>query len=167
MEISPLTPEFKEHLSSAFNSEINPVKYLAIDPGKINGVCGYDAKYYLNFMYSIPETDMPIFLELFNYVDKCIVENFLLYPNKALQQTYSSMVTSRVIGRIEHWASVKNIELIKQNATIKKTGYAWIGQKPPSKSNPRNHELDANVHFIYWAVKNRKIDAADLIRNRR
>lgn len=151
-------------IKDAVNNEQNPVTYLAIDPGKANGICGYDEKYYLIFMYTIQSSDIVDFLDIFEHVQKCIYEDYLLYPNKIKQQVYSDMETPRVIGRIESWAQRKKVALIKQGASIKTTGYAWIGKKPLPKSNPKNHELDAHVHFMYWAVKNNKINAADLLK---
>lgn len=158
------TLEGLEHLKTAVNAEHNPVAYLAIDPGVSNGVCGYDAKYYLQFMYSIHEGDLAEFLDLFEFVDKCIIEDFVLYPNKAQHQTYSDMPTSRVIGRIEDWGRRKKIDVIKQKATVKTTGYKWANKQPLPKSNPMNHALDAHIHFIYWAVKNGRMDARALLK---
>jgi hypothetical protein len=150
-------------LSAIVNQEHNPVKYLGIDPGGSNGVCGYDAKFYLIFMYTIKAADMIDFLDQFKTIDECVIEDYLLYPNKSKEQVYSDMETSRIIGRVEYWAERHDVKLIKQGASIKKTGYAWIGRKPLPKSNPFNHELDAHVHFMYWAVRNGKVDARKLI----
>jgi hypothetical protein len=157
-------PRELESLALAFNEPANPIMYLGIDPGKANGVCGYDAKYYLQFMYTIPSEAMIPFLHVFTEIKTCVVENFVLYPNKAREQTYSDMETSRVIGRVETWAELKKIELVKQLATVKITGYKWLGQKPPTKSNPLNHEMDANVHFMYWAIKKGLIPARSLVK---
>lgn len=154
---------YLEKLKEAFNAEENPVKYLAIDPGKANGVCGYDAKYYLLFMLTVPADDMHKFLDVFATVDTAIIEDFLLYPNKSGAQRYSNMETSRVIGRTEAWAERKGVKLVKQPASIKPNGYAWIGQKPLPKTNPLNHQMDANVHFMFWAIKNGKIDMKQLV----
>lgn len=147
------------------NREENPVIYLAIDPGGKNGVCGYDVKAYLSFMVTVKADDMIYFLEKFHNIKKCIIEDFTLYPDKAREQIYSDMETSRVIGRVEAWSERKKIQLIKQPAKIKPTGYKWIGKKPLSKKNPQNHSMDANVHFIYWAVRNNLIKASDLLRD--
>ncbi len=162
-----VTEDMLKRLSDTVNAEENPVKYLSIDPGKANGICGYDAKYYTVFMLTLDEKDVVDFLQQFKFVDTCIIENFILYPNKAQQQVYSDMGTSRVIGRVESWANKLGVDLVKQNASIKSTGYAWIGQKPLPKSNKKNHEMDAHVHFIYWAVKSHRMDAAQLIKPRK
>lgn len=162
-EETKFTPELLNKFSSSVNAEQNPVLYLAIDPGKSNGVCCYDAKMYLTGMYTIRANNMVQFLNSFQKVKKCIIEDFKLYPNKASSQFYSTMETSRVIGRIETWSELNGIELIKQGANIKATGYKWIGKKPLPKSNKQNHELDAHVHFMYWAIKNNHIDPGNLI----
>ena len=159
-----LTEEDLGKLGSVVNEDHNPVKYLAIDPGKANGVCGYDAKYYPVFMYTVPADDMVRFLDLFKTVETCVVEGFNLYPNKAKDQFYSDMETSRVIGRVESWAELRHVTIVRQGANIKATGYKWVGTKALPKSNPRNHEMDAHIHFMYWAVRNRKINASDLIK---
>lgn len=159
-----LTQERLEHFAGVVNNEDNPVLYLGIDPGKSNGICGYDAKYYLSLMLTVPSDKMVQVMEMFEKVQKTVMENYLLYPNKMDKQIYSDMETPRVIGRVEAWAERKGVELIMQGASIKPTGYKWIGKKPLPKSNPANHELDAHVHFMYWAVKHHKINAAQLLR---
>src|SRR5512138_28485 len=158
-----LTPDTIQSFKLAVNYVNNPVVFLGIDPGESNGVCGYDANYNIMFMYTVKEEDISEFLDLFDHLGLIICEDFVLYPNKAMQQVYSDMTTSRVIGRIEEWTKKHGVRLIKQLATIKTTGYKWIGMKPPTKANPKNHEMDANVHFMYWAIKNGKVDAASLL----
>lgn len=159
----PLADDDLKRLHAAVNAPMNAVKYLAIDPGKANGVCGYDAKYHLSFMFTIRDEDMLKFLDCFEAVHTCIVEKYSLYPHKLKQQVYSDMPTSRVIGRIEGWAARCKVNLVMQPATVKANGYAWIGKKPLPKSNPGNHKMDAHAHFMYWAIKNRKIDASVLL----
>lgn len=163
MKIEKLDEENLVHLSNAVNAEVDPVVFLGIDPGKSNGICGYDAKHYLKFMYTVMEPDYLKFLDVFQNVTHAIIENYLLFPNKAKDQIYSDMMTPRIIGRTEGWAARNGVELIPQGASIKATGYAWIGKKPRPKSDPSNHEWDAHVHFMYWAIKNGRINAADLL----
>ena len=45
-----LTKQYLEKIKETVNAEANPIIYLSIDPGKTNGICGYDAKFYLMFM---------------------------------------------------------------------------------------------------------------------
>lgn len=146
------TPEYLAHLKEAVNANINPVKYLSIDPGKSNGICGYDAKCYTMFMLTIQADDMTMFLHQFDNVKVCVVEDFKLYPGKMKSQIYSDMETSRVIGRIETWAETHEVELVKQLAAVKPNAYAWIGEKALPKSNKKNHVMDAHAHFMYYAI---------------
>jgi hypothetical protein len=159
----PLTVNDYIKIHEVVNMEANPVKYLGVDPGNANGICGYDERYYLVFMWTIQEADINKFLTQFEKIDTCVIENFSLYPNKAQQQIYSDMTTSRVIGRFEGWAARNSVKLVKQPASIKKVGYAWIGKKQPSKSDSQNHVKDAHVHFMYWAIRTNKLDAGVLL----
>ena len=159
-----LSEEYLKKLNELVNAEENPVVYLAIDPGKANGICGYGEKYDLLFMLTIHANDMVMFLHQFKKVKKCIMESYNLYPKKAQQQLYSDMETSRVIGRVEYWTEHAGVELVMQPASIKSTGYKWIGQKPLPKSNPKNHALDGHVHFMYWAIKHGLVSAADILK---
>lgn len=158
-----LDPETFEKLKAVVNNEFNPIKYLAVDPGKSNGVCGYDDRYRLQFMLVVNAQDMTKFLHSFENVETCVLEDFKLYPNKSKQQAYSDMETSRVIGRIENWAELKDVKIVKQLATIKETGYKWLGKKPLPKSDKMNHGMDAHVHFMYWAIRTGKIPAAEVM----
>ena len=155
-----------EKLKIQVNAEQNPVKYLAIDPGKFCGVCGYDDKFYLQFMYVVRSIDIVQFIYSFDHINTCVIEDYRLFPNKAMKQVYSTMETTRVLGRVEGWAEVNNITLVQQPSKIKPTGYAWIGEKPPTKSSNQNDTMDAHVHFMYWAVLNKKIKAEQLFKNK-
>lgn len=136
--------------------------YISIDPGKKNGICGYNEKCALMWMVTKNSEEMVEFLESLKDIKTCIIERYLVYPQKARDHIYSDLETSRVIGRVEGWAERNNIELIQQPATIKKTGYKWIDKKPLPKSNPRNHEWDAHVHFVYWAIRSGTMNVEEL-----
>lgn len=160
-----ITDDLLVRFTEVVNAEENPVIYLSCDPGKNNGLCGYDERYRVVFMYNILEEDLMRVLECFHKINTFVIEDFTLYPHKAQHQVYSDMLTSRVIGRVEDWARRNAVNLVKQGAKIKETGYKWIGKKPLPKSNSMNHPLDAHVHFMYWAIKNGKISAASVINN--
>lgn len=152
-----------ETLKKLVNGTNRPVRYLAIDPGKKNGICGYDADCTIMLMWTVMEEDILDFVEQFDSLERCIIEDYLLFPDKAKDQIYSNMLASRVIGRIEGWAARKKIPLTKQKSAIKPTGYRFIGRKPLSKSHRLHHILDAHVHFVYWAMGRGKITAKDLL----
>lgn len=164
LDFPDLTEEYLKILSEFVNNEENPIVYISIDPGESNGVCGYNAKGNLLFMTTIKHEDLLKFLRIFKKIIRCITEDYRIYEHKANQHVNSRVLTLRVIGRIEDWCELNDIHLTLQPATIKATGYMWIGKKPLPKSNPANHKWDANVHFVYWAVRNGIIRAADLLR---
>src|SRR5215510_12175206 len=107
-----------QNLFDFVNNPVNPTTYLSIDPGKSNGVCGYDVKCYLQFMYTVQAEDMVKFLDTFHKVQTCIIENYKLYPNKIKQQIYSDVLTSRVIGRVESWATGRGVTLFDQGSYV-------------------------------------------------
>lgn len=162
--VDGLSTEFLTNLNEVANNELNPIKYLSCDPGNLNGFCGYDEKYYLQFMMSIPHTDVVKFINQFKNVKVCVIESYRVYAHKAQQHINSDLLTPKIIGRVETWTELNDIQLITQPASIKTTGYKWVGKKPLPHSNPMNHALDAHIHFMYWAVKHGKINAADLLR---
>jgi len=140
------------------------VKYLSIDPGLSNGICGYNKRGHLQFSIIIKLDELVDFLKQYKRVDTVIVEDYTIYPNKAKDHIYSDVPTSRAIGRIESWAELNDTKLIKQPAHIKSTGYKFLGKKPLPKSNPNNHWLDAHAHFTFWAVGNGLIDPRSLLK---
>jgi hypothetical protein len=164
LDFPDLTEEYLKKLDEIVNDEKDPITYIAIDPGNSNGVCGYNSKGHLMFMTTINEKDLLKFLKVFQKIILCVTENYLIYEHKLQHHRGSDVLTLRVIGRIENWCELSNIQLVKQLAAIKNTGYLWLGKKPLPKSNPANHKWDAHVHFIYWAVRKGLIKAADLLR---
>lgn len=160
-----LTKEYLANLNNAVNAVQNPVVYLGIDPGESNGICGYDAKYYLLFMLTIHHEDMVMFMHQFKSVKKCIMEEYKVFSHKAKQHINSDLKTTQVIGRVQSWAKLHEVELIMQPSSIKPTGYKWIRKKPLPKSNPMNHSLDGHVHFVYWGVRTGRIKLEDILRN--
>ncbi len=153
-----------DFFTSAVNAEQDPVLYLSIDTGEYNGVCGYEEKAYIKFAEVISLSDLSVFLRCFKTLKKCIHESFFLFPHKAKEQIYSNMPAVRAIGRIEDWAQTEKIPLVAQQPSVKATGYKWLGKKPPTKSSNKNDTMDAHVHFIYWAVRNKVISVSDLLR---
>ncbi len=138
------------------------ITYIAIDPGKGNGICGYDTDYKPQFMLTLHEKDIVAFLRLFQNIEFCIMENYRVRPVKYSHEG-SDIETLRVMGRIEGWAARNRISLIKQMPNVKSTGYKWIGKSPLPRSNMMNHALDAHVHFMYWAVRTGRIPAEKLV----
>lgn len=152
-----------ETFTELVNAEVNPVKYVAIDPGKFNGIAMYDEKFYLQALHVVNAADMVAFLNAFKKLDMVVCESYRIFAGKEMQHRYSDMETVRVIGRVESYCEMRDVKLVKQMSSIKPTGYAWIGKKPPRNKNDQD-PMDAHVHMMYWAVMHKKVNAHDLLR---
>lgn len=146
------------------------IAYLAIDPGETNGIAAYDENGVLLWCRPIKHADLTDFLldieKLFAPLQLIIVENYLVYPNKAKQHVYSKLTTVRMLGEIDGFAKARGIKVQKQNATIKNVGYKWMGRKPLPKSDPMNHAFDAHAHGLYWLVTHHIVDPSTLLKDR-
>lgn len=86
---------------------------------------------------------------LFGRMSKAVVEDYALFKSKALAQSGSKLKTVRVIGMIEYWAFVNDIEVVYQSPQIKEIAQRWTGRKPPS-DHSKSHDIDAFNHGIYY-----------------
>lgn len=133
--------------------------YLAVDPGKSNGVAVFNDAAQLVFMGVIQEAEFSRWLADLKFTPKvAIVEDFVLYPHKAKDQTYSNMVAVRMIGRMEYWAHINNVELVKQPAHLKSMGYRYLGEKPAKNQ----HAKDALVHGLYYLIRHGIMSTKDI-----
>jgi hypothetical protein len=78
-----------------------------------------------------------------------IVENYRLYPWKAMQQSWASLETVRFIGAVDFWAKLHEYNVHLQDPNIKGIGYKWAGITVP-KNHDLSHETDAFVHGVYF-----------------
>lgn len=133
--------------------------YLAIDPGLSSGIATFDAAGKVTDISIIrtPAAMFDFLSKVTNEVTKLIiVEEFKLFQRKALQQSGSDMVASRVIGAIEYVAHSQKIPIVWQPAQIKRVAEMWTGKKPPSNHN-ESHGIDAYNHGMYYLIKNKVI----------
>jgi len=132
------------------------VKYLSIDPGNSTGYALFDSAGDINdfgtlsggrgtlyefLHHAVPET-----------VEVVIIEDYTLYPWKAMNQAWSKLDTVRFIGAIEFWAAERLIRVEFQPPNVKSIAYMWAGIKPP-KNHALSHETDAYVHGVYYLQK--------------
>ena len=135
-------------------SLLKKINYTAFDPGKANGVAFWDSVPNFIWMDTWQFDELPQKLSDSDF-SECkvfIIERFLVYPHMTHRLPYNQMITSQAIGILKGFAHSRGIKVVEQNATIKTTGYKWLGRKPPSKTNPNNHSLDAVAHGTYYLV---------------
>lgn len=132
--------------------------YLAIDPGLSTGWASFDAtgKPLAMGILRTPDAFFKFLDQMDDLPTIVIVEEFKLFQKKAIQQSGSDMVASRVIGGIEFWAGKNNIHIVWQPASIKKIAQMWTGKKPPS-NHDISHDIDAYNHGMYYLIKNKVV----------
>lgn len=130
--------------------------YLALDPGETTGWASFDKDGNVEQIGMIKDPkEFLRWLEIRGTLYKTvIVEDYKLFQRKALQQSGSDMVASRVIGGIESWADRYDVAVVKQPASIKKIAEMWSGKKPPS-NHKYSHEIDAYNHGMYYLIRNK------------
>ena len=88
-----------------------------------------------------------------------VIEDYLLYANKAESQIYSRMETSKLIGIIQHWCWINNIPYCMQPAAQVKQRWAdpilehkgYI-KKKGGRYDVCEHTRDSMRHAIHYAT---------------
>lgn len=130
-------------------------RYLAIDPGISTGVATFKENGDLIRTETLKGKD-----QLYHYLSDMaggidltvIMEDFKLYPWKAMAQSWDRLETVRYIGAVEHWADSNGYDVVFQDPNIKGIGYKWAGISKP-KNHALSHETDAFVHGVYYLQK--------------
>ena len=126
---------------------------LAIDPGKMNGWAIFDEDGELVEFGQVHEDGLFDWLKTKTQnLSTIVIEDYILYKKKAMKQSGSDMVASRVIGRVEMFASLVGAKLVKQKADILPTAQKLSGYKMPS-DHSISHQFSAINHGIYWLIK--------------
>lgn len=131
-------------------------RYLALDPGISTGYATFRDNGDLIRTGTLRNgaEELYPFLNLINPLVPfdVIVENYRLYPWKAMQQSWATLETVRFIGAVDFWAKQQGITVHLQDPNIKGIGYKWAGIKVP-KNHDLSHETDAFVHGVYFLQK--------------
>lgn len=130
---------------------IRGFKYLAIDPGKMNGWALFDTGGYLR---DAGQTD-----NLYKFLRKLdpkpeviIFEDYVINPR--IRQGGTRPVAAIAIGHLEAYCEDNNIQLVKQYATNKTMGYVWAEIKQ-ADDHKDSHQRDAIAHGTYYLIRNR------------
>lgn len=86
---------------------------------------------------------------LYGRMSMCIIEDYALFKSKALAQSGSKLITVRVIGMLEYWAYINDVDIVYQSPQDKKPAEKWTGRKPPS-DHSKSHDIDAFNHGIFY-----------------
>lgn len=126
---------------------------LAIDPGVHNGYAEFTDDGNFVFMGQLEIDDM---LEFFIKYDKpvsvVIVEDYVIFKKRAIQQSGSNVPAAQVIGAAKMFAKKHGAKFVLQKANI-----LPIAEKLSQKFLPNDHgishQFSAYNHGFYYLVK--------------
>ena len=139
---------------------MEPVVYLALDPGNNTGYAMFDAGGNLVSQGLLPQRDGRdgLYKALQEWhanqrlLTTVICEDYFLYPWKGKAQSWSPLETTRVIGAIEYWCFLTGRTLILQPANIKSIGYKYAGMKETT-NKIASHAENAYIHGVFFLQK--------------
>lgn len=138
--------------------------WIAVDPGKINGVAVFKANGNCSYMGQARRDELFALLHKHKEELKGVVcENFRLRPQKATEQSWSELGTVKVIGSIEFFGWLYNIPVILQEPSIKPIAYKRAGITVPT-NHKHSHQTDAYVHGIHYLIGQNVIDPIAIMR---
>jgi hypothetical protein len=132
---------------------------LGVDPGQLTGIALVDDQGALQRNWNADFDTVKKMLadkKFTSLIDQVVMEQFVLYRNKAGKQVGSKMPASKVIGMVELWASMHNIPIAMQMASVLPIAMKISRVRPVGAHND-NHWVDAYNHAFYWLVKHRNV----------
>lgn len=130
-------------------------RYLSLDPGLSTGYATFDANGDLITFGTLKSKeglyDFLAQLSTNEPID-VILEDYKLYPWKAMSQVWDSLETVRFIGAVDYWADMNGYPVHLQEPNVKGIAYKWAGLTVP-KNHALSHETDAFVHGVYYLQK--------------
>jgi len=134
------------------------MKKIFFDPGDTTGICVFDEDWGIEKLMQLSLDELIQWAA--NYeepVDIIGYEKFIVFRQKAMQQTGSKMKVSQAIGVIKMMAARLKVKaLIEQAPDIKPIALRWSKIKMPSQHS-QSHQWDAFLHGFYFAYKNGRI----------
>lgn len=138
------------------------VRIIAFDPGKTTGwifVAVRDGS-------CVPEVVTGEFAELSDAVslldalkpNEVVVEEFKIYPWKAVNMSWSSVPSAEVIGVIKLWCSDNCVKLVFQPPSLRTSApRPWLKGSPLwSATKGKPHARDAARHMLVYLFQNHK-----------
>jgi hypothetical protein len=132
--------------------------YLAFDPGKTTGWARFKDDGSADGYGQVSINELIGLCEQWKVEDlegdsiiAIIVEDFVLFKHKAVQQTGSKMEASQAIGILRALASATGAKFVLQPSNIKSTAEKFTQLKPPS-NHKNSHWVDAFNHGAYYLI---------------
>lgn len=134
---------------------------LAVDPGDTTGLALFfeDGHESMRWQLGYSETIDWLALRAQDFdITTVLYEDYRLRKGRALQQSGSKLLATRVIGALDLHAAIQGIDIMPLPVDAHIIGSMWSGVKPPS-DHSKSHEIDAYNIGIWWLVKNDLIKA--------
>lgn len=126
---------------------------LAIDPGVMNGWAEFTDEGEFKMMGQMDIDDLYDFFHNYSEpLSAIIIEDYVLYKKRAIQQSGSNMPASKVIGAAEMLARRKGAKLVKQKANILPIAEK-LSQKFMPKDHSISHQFSAYNHGFYYLIQ--------------
>ena len=125
---------------------------MVFDPGKAIGWAGFSEQGINVSMGECSLNELPTLLQA-TLPAIIVFENYRLRPWMAKKQSWSNMPAPKVIGALEMYAKMHNLELVSQEPDKKEVGYAW-GNIPKAKNHKDSHDRDALAHGVFYLIEN-------------
>lgn len=121
--------------------------YLSLDPGDTTGWASFDDKG--NLIASDVVVGAPSFYELLDthHPVEVFIEDYKLQPWKAMEQSWSTLDTVRLIGACEYWCFQHRVKLTYVNPRDKPIAYRYAGIAQ-AKNHKFSHDRDAYAHGV-------------------
>lgn len=133
-----------------------PPRTLAIDPGE---TCGYAVVHEPGHIYA---GSYPM-LEFLSWVDnalwahnldRIVIEEYRIYPDKALAHSGKTVPTAECIGAVKWIARRYGVPVIEQQASIKQPTAGMLRHRGYQYHGKNRHAKDAELHLWHYAWRN-------------
>lgn len=133
-------------------------KFISFDPGDVHvGVAVFDQGRCVQCMEQTPLGSLKMLLGLLKdkELDHVVIERYQLYPNKAMLQSGSDMLTSQLIGAMRALAWLYEVPVTLQQAALKKPTEALIRRRNIERLSfgKGDHAKDAESHGYTYLWK--------------
>lgn len=148
--------------------EITARYYLGFDPGITTGYAVFNEQFQpvdlgqlsFNALCGVLDSDDPYFKDPI----KLVVEDYMIYPNKAKAHAGSRVQTRDAIGAIRAYARRKGVQIVFQGADKLDIALRYAGVTMPS-DHSLTHKWSAYAHLYYYLVTQGLLKTALEIKN--
>lgn len=123
--------------------------YLACDPGHTSGYAVFNSEGIM--MKSGQISGLDDFMDFVEDLDPqphvLVMEDYII--RKGISHSGSRAPTIQLIGMLKRWAKKNHVEVVLQQAHVKKIGYKFAGLKQ-TKTHDKSHEPDAIAHGCFY-----------------